>query len=126
MIRNHRQNALFHRFVLLAMLMPFAALSLLADAVMPLRGSDGTLTLVLCTSEGPVETVIDAGADDQKPDHKRCDWAQAHFDVMTADMPDLVVLPDTLQMQTQAQSRDPWRPAFDPRGLFARGPPVQV
>ncbi|PTE15541.1 hypothetical protein [Pseudogemmobacter blasticus] len=64
------------------LLVPFLLMSLISPAVMPARADDGTLTLVLCTGDGPVEMTIDLAtgapakkAPDGSPD--RCAWACA-------------------------------------------------
>lgn len=37
------------------------ALALAPNGLMPVRGDDGTITLVICTADGPVEQVVDLG-----------------------------------------------------------------
>jgi hypothetical protein len=68
---------------------PFFLLSLLPSAAMPALAADGTLTMVLCTTDGPVEMVMDLATgqpvEKQHPEGKtdRCDWASSLF---TADL----------------------------------------
>lgn len=65
------------------LLLPFLLLSLIPPGVMPDRAADGTMLLVLCTGDGPVEMLVDLatgepvgktpdGSDD-KSNH--CAWA---------------------------------------------------
>lgn len=105
-------------------------LAILPQGVMPHVGADGGLELVLCSSEGPVSMIIDPAtgearrkgpAESAKP---ACDWAIAHsFSVLLADTP-APSPPETLDKRaTVALATSVWRPAHDPRGIYARGPP---
>ncbi|MGB3312921.1 MAG: hypothetical protein WBB85_00790 [Albidovulum sp.] len=74
--------------------MPFLLLSLLSPAVMPSRGVDGTVALVLCTGDGPVTLAFDpvTGAPvEHDPDgvSERCDWAASHHAVIDLARPEL-------------------------------------
>jgi hypothetical protein len=121
---NLWHNAL-HGMALWLMLLPFAALSLLAPGVMPGRAADGKVVLVLCTPDGPQEMSVDLGG--PTPDHPtdpRCAWAQAH---VVADLglgTSFPILAGRVTRAAPATSYQSFRPAHDPRGIFARGPPV--
>lgn len=117
--------ATLRRIGLVLMLLPFLALSLLAQGVMPDHGPGG-LRLVLCTADGPVEMVVDLGQapEGQKP--LKCDWAAGHG---TTDLPGLTrqpTPPASAGRSLEAPAPAHLRAAFDPRGLFARGPPATV
>ncbi len=108
------------------LLVPFMLLTLLPAAVMPAQTVNGTMTLVLCTGDGPVETVMDlGGAPDENTPMQRCDWAAQ---AAAALLPDLV-----LPVRSVAYTRndltmiaDLVRPAHDPHGVMARGPPTTL
>lgn len=77
-----------------ALIVPFLLLSLVSASVMPLRQADGSMTLVLCGGDGPIEVTVDAA---QSPHHapapephKPCPWACGHA---VADMPLPVPMP---------------------------------
>jgi hypothetical protein len=65
-----------------AMLVPFLALSLISPAVMPGVAADGSMTLVLCSPDGPttVEINLTTGkpVDRQPSVALECDWAAGH------------------------------------------------
>jgi hypothetical protein len=65
---------------MLAMLIPFLAMQVTAAGVMPGRSVAGTLTLVLCTPNGPLEMQVDTGGNSGKaPTQKAaCPWALLH------------------------------------------------
>ncbi len=114
----------------MAMLLPFVFLSLFAPGVMPTRGADGTMQVVLCSPEGPVQVTI--GPDGtpvparEQPRDDRCDWAMNHADLALADQADL---PAPAMIALPIARADLWaehRPAHDPRGLYARGPPARL
>lgn len=76
-MRRNPRNTGVMIWVLLA---PFLLLSLIHPSVMPARAADGTLTMVLCSVDGPGEVTIDLAtglpvekAPSDHPDH--CDWA---------------------------------------------------
>lgn len=122
-------SAMLRVIAFLAMLLPFAGLSLMAKGVMPDMAPDGTMALVLCGQSGPTTALLDltTGVVTQKPappaDH-RCDWAMGHAD-LAQNAP--LSLP---QRSAEAGRVSPttahilWRPGFDPRGIHARAPPV--
>ncbi|ARO13523.1 hypothetical protein BVG79_00163 [Ketogulonicigenium robustum] len=75
-----------------AMLLPFAAVSLVASGVMPARAANGAIILVICTGGGgmvemafdPVtmQPIDDSADDGTSSDQAHCYWAaaQAPFD----------------------------------------------
>lgn len=114
----------------LLLVLPFLLMSLVAPGFMPGRASDGTMTLVICADGLPVEIVVDAvtgqPVQKQAPEDGRCDWAQAVQAVALLTQP---VLPSPVRLAgrfTPVATDDLWRPAHDPRGLWARGPPATV
>ena len=108
-------------------------LAILPTGVMPHVGATGALELVLCSVEGPVTMVVDpitgetkrkAPSDSAKP---ACDWATAHSSVTVLTEAPFPKPPQTLDRQAApAMETALWRPAHDPRGLYARGPPSLV
>ena len=107
------------------MLMPFLALCFISPAAMLERGASGSLVMVLCTGDGTVEMAVDLGTGAPQT-KQRCDWAAAHAAVLN-------VAPFALPSATAAYHRAApalaialWRAAYDPRNLWARGPPDLV
>ena len=108
-------------------------LAILPHGVMPHVGATGALELVLCSVEGPVTMVVDpitgetkrkAPSDSAKP---ACDWATAHSSGTVLTEAPFPKPPQTLDRQAApAMETALWRPAHDPRGLYARGPPSLV
>lgn len=90
MAREMRQGL---RAVLVwALLAPFLFMSLLPAAAMPARAADGTLTMVLCTEDGPVEMVLDLATGqpaEKAPQGKtgHCDWSCGLFAADLAPAP---------------------------------------
>ncbi|AUH63228.1 hypothetical protein CX676_02865 [Paracoccus zhejiangensis] len=84
-----------------ALLAPFLLLSLISDAVMPVRGADGQLMLVLCTPIAVQQVATDphhhsghAGhaqddPEDQPAATDRCQWAGLHPVLALITPPDL-------------------------------------
>lgn len=115
----------------LPVLVALAVIGLLPPGVMPRQGADGQLTMVICSGDGPVRMVLDPATGEMKretpnPDRPGCAWAMAQ------SLPDLVQ-PVTLTAPlraarpvTPATTAVLWRPAHDPRGLYARGPPTLI
>lgn len=110
-----------------ALVLPFLLLSLIAPGYMPVRDADGTLRMVICANGGPVEVVMDLGTGEpvqSAPEDNRCDWAQ----MALAELAVAVPLPrpplELLVLSAPASLDDLWQPAHDPRGLYARGPPI--
>jgi hypothetical protein len=118
------------RIASLMLVMPFVMLSLVAQGYMPVQGAGGGITMVICSVDGPVSMSIDPVTGEElghkAPKDGRCSWAQMTSAVVIADMP-MVSPPILLSRAVVPASPDNlWRPAFDPRGLFARGPPATV
>lgn len=79
-------------FALWATLGPLLLLSLLSPGVMPTRGTDGALMLVLCTADGMVETAIDPVTFEpvkRHPESAReyCPWVSLHSAAFLAPVP---------------------------------------
>jgi hypothetical protein len=110
----------------LAMVLPFALLSLLPQGFMPDRNAAGDMVLVLCTPDGPVELTLDAnGQPVSKVKPAPCHWAEAAGVVLTA--PVVLALPGAGVGRVMAATEaDLWRPAYDPLGIWARGPPALI
>ena len=75
-----------------ALLAPSLFMSLLPAAAMPARAADGTLTMVLCTEDGPVEMVLDLATGqpaEKAPQGKtgHCDWSCGLFAADLAPAP---------------------------------------
>ena len=115
------------RAIGLLLVVPFLFLSLIAPGYMPLRDADGTLRMVICADGGQVEVVLDLTTGEPvqtAPEDGRCDWAQMVMAGPALEQP----LPRpprlVLALLSPATPDDLWQPAHDPRGLYARGPPV--
>lgn len=104
------------------MLLPFLALSLLSPSVMAIQGGDGGVMMVLCTGDGPVEMMVDLGTDAPKVD-PTCDWANAQVSVLAATTFTPVLRAQTYRSTQADHATSLWHPAYDPRNLWARGPP---
>lgn len=114
----------------LVLVLPFLLLSLVAPGFMPGRADDGTITMVICADGMAVEVAVDAvtgqPVQKQAPEDGRCDWAQAALAVALMTQPELAPPARLATRFTPASPNDLWRPAHDPRGLWARGPPAFV
>lgn len=117
---------------LLAVLAVFG-LSLLPPGVMPDIAADGSIEMVLCSGDGAVTMVYDPATGETHPKQDRqsakpgCDWAMAHAEAGQAPLPFVLALPETATRRAApALANDLWRPAHDPRGLYARGPPILI
>lgn len=81
------------------LLLPFLLLSLISPAVMPARAADGTMLLVLCTGDGPVEMLVDLATGqpvERAPDHgddktDHCAWACGQMAVAELAAPVLIL-----------------------------------
>jgi hypothetical protein len=111
------------RFAGGAMLLPFLALCLLSPSAMLGRDSSGTLTMVLCTGDGPVEIAIAPGTGTPQT-KQRCDWATAHSSVLENAPFALPTGTLAFHRAAPALATADWHPAYDPRNLWARGPPA--
>ena len=112
----------------LVVVLPVLALVLFPAGMMPGQATDGQMVWVLCSGDGPVMMTIDpaTGAFKQVPPSgtkSACDWDMAHSGVT---LPATLTTPLPLQSLVRAApalaSLD-FRPAHDPRGIYARGPP---
>lgn len=113
----------------LVLVLPFVLLTLIAPGYMPVRDADGGLRMVICSDAGMVEITIDPATGEpveSAPEDGRCAW-------MAAAMADLVPAqalpkpPVTLGVGlVHGAVADLISPAFDPRGLYARGPPLTI
>ena len=106
------------------MLLPFLALSSLPSGVMPGRSVAGSLTLVLCTADGPREMTVDLGGDHPGAAQQGCPWALAHVALVLPDAAPtarpVVVLPrDVVRVQPTDLL-----PAAIPGPRTARAPPA--
>lgn len=106
------------------MLLPFLALSALPSGVMPGRSGDGTLTLVLCTADGPRAMTVDLGTGENRTAPAGCPWALVPVALPLPDpgMPDrpAVLLPRPA-FHTEATDL---LPATVPGPRTARAPPT--
>ena len=108
-------------------------LAILPHGVMPHVGAGGALELVLCSVDGPVTMVVDPITGETKRKmpsgsaKPACDWATAHGAVTILAEAPQPIPPETLDRRAApAMATAVWRPAHDPRGLYARGPPALV
>lgn len=109
-------------------------LALLVLAVLPpgvMAGQDaaGQNVMVICSGDGPVSLAFDPATGTYKPvapdDGKSspCDWRMMQG---ATDLPSPLVLPEPAfasRRASPALARLAFRPAHDPRGIWARGPP---
>jgi hypothetical protein len=124
MTAGSQPPATYRRIGILLMLLPFVLLSLVGQGVMPQRTAQG-ITLVLCSVDGLVEVTLDpaTGAPVPGTPDPHCDWSTAQVLALTA-LPATFAPPVTLRPVEPARETPVHRPAHDPRGLFARGPPA--
>ena len=112
----------------LPVLMALVALFAVPPGVMPGTAADGQLQMVICSGAGPVAMMLDPATGEMKPaapDPARtgCDWGMA---LAVTDLPTPVALPQHAFASRRAAPQRAamlWRPAHDPRGIWARGPP---
>lgn len=89
------------------------------------------MVLVLCTGDGPMLMTLDAesGTLRKAPPaapKAACDWAMTAIG-LTLPSPVALPLPPAGQWRAHfAQVSLDFRPAHDPRGLYARGPPFLI
>ena len=97
---------------------------------MPVQAPDGGITMVICSGAGAVSVVIDPETGEalphEAPEDGRCSWAQMAAAAVLPEAAPLLVPVAVPQVWQPVAAHDLWRPAFDPRGLFARGPPATV
>ncbi len=120
-----RAQSRFALLTRLALVLPFLALSLLPQGFMPQRDAAGGMVLVLCTPDGPVELTVDlsTGQPHKKAGNSPCDWSVAQAAPLMPQAASLPLPPQTTLPALAATETDLWRPAHDPRGIWARGPP---
>ena len=115
---------------LAAIFRPFLLLLLIFSAqfqvgLMPAQGAEG-MVMVICSGDGPMMMVLDPATGEFRPappstKKSGCDWAGCGLALVPVqELPPLVtqVTPVAPVIET-----DLWRPAHDPRGIWARGPP---
>ncbi|MCX7889168.1 MAG: hypothetical protein N2422_05480 [Rhodobacteraceae bacterium] len=122
--RARRRNP-FLRGLLVALFLPFLLAAALPAAVMPSAGGDGTVTLVLCSGDGPVEVTLDSrGNPVPAASGAGCDWAAAHPGAALAPAP--VTLPRLVPASIRLSAPTPALPvlAARPAAPPARGPPL--
>jgi hypothetical protein len=113
--------------------MAVLSLGILPPGVMPEWGATGGIEMVLCSGDGAVVMVMDPATGETRPKPDRtsakpgCDWAMAQGVADLAPLPFALTAPETATHRAaRARANDLWRPAHDPRGLYARGPPALV
>jgi hypothetical protein len=97
--------------------------------LMPAKGAAGQVVMVICSGDGPMMMVLDpvTGTFHKAPSDTRksgCDWVGAHAAIAPETV--LPVLMAQVQAVAPVIEADLWRPAHDPRGIWARGPPRQM
>lgn len=123
-------RSVWMRLAGLVLAMPFVLLSLVAQGYMPVRGDDGALRIVICTGQGPVAMVLDPETGGLIPAPEvvdgRCSWGQAALAITVPEAPVMRVPLRLAQAFHPVAPDDLWRPAYDPLGIWARGPPRAV
>lgn len=108
---------------------------LLVSALFPVgmmaqAGADGQTVMVICSGDGPMRLVLDpvTGQFHKAPSSGKtgCDWAMAQDAGDIAAPPALPLPPLAHSRAAPVQASLLWRPAHDPRGIWARGPPSLV
>lgn len=114
----------------LAVVLPLVLAALFPVGVMPGQDQDGQTVMVLCSGDGPMLMVLDpvTGAFHKAPASGKsaCHWAAGPA---LAALPTPQALPVPVLLTRRAAlplSAALWQPAHDPRGIFARGPPIPV
>lgn len=119
---------------LLAFFRPALVLLLVMSAqfqvgLMPAQAADGQVVMVICAGDGPMILVLDpeTGTFHPAPSGTMtsdCSWAVQGL----ALLPEPGLPPRALRVTALAPviEADLWRPAHDPRGIWARGPPRLV
>ncbi len=112
----------------IAVVLPLLMLGLVPAGVMPGQGTDGGMTLVLCSGDGPMLMVLDpaTGTFRKAPPaapKTACDWSMAQTGVTLPPALPLPLPPQSGARASHVLASLDFRPAHDPRGLYARGPP---
>ncbi len=94
--------------------------------LMPAQDASGRMVMVICSGDGPLMMVVDPQTGELRPappatKTSGCHWAASDVAVMAAALP--VVIAAQLRAVEPVIETDLWRPAHDPRGIWARGPP---
>ena len=115
----------------LLVVLPLLALGLFPAGVMPTLGSDGGMVLVLCSGDGPMLMTVDPATGTFKkapPSAPKtaCDWAMAQAGGTLPAAMTLPLPPQNLVRAAPALASLDYRPAHDPRGIYARGPPSLI
>ena len=115
----------------LLVVLPLLALGLFPAGVMPTLGSDGGMVLVLCSGDGPMLMTVDPATGTFKkapPSAPKtaCDWAMAQAGGTLPAAMTLPLPPQNLVRSAPALASLDYRPAHDPRGIYARGPPSLI
>lgn len=113
----------------LPVVLALLVLAVLPPGVMASEDSSGQGIMVICSGEGPVSLVFDAATDSYRPvtpdkgKSSPCDWRMMQG---ATDLPSPLALPEPAfasRRASPALARLSFRPAHDPRGIWARGPP---
>lgn len=117
-----RLAALF-RFALVLLLLFAAQFQV---GLMPAEDASGRMVMVICSGDGPLMMVVDPQTGELRPappatQTSGCHWAGGDVAVVTPTQP--LVLEAQLSAVDPVIETDLWRPAHDPRGIWARGPP---
>lgn len=115
----------------LALILPLLLSALFPVGLMPTEGRDGQMVMVLCSGNGPMLMVVDpvTGAYHQTPAKRgglACDWAAAQAVPDLAGPIALPAMPTRVRRAGPAFTAHLWRPAHDPLGIWARGPPASI
>ena len=123
MVATRPDKTILQRLLGVLLVLPFVVLSLLPAGLMPARAADGTMVVVLCTGDGPVEMTVDLGHSKAPKMSQTCDWA-VHG--AAAVLPDLTAVPRAVSFgpAMPVQTVAAMGPAHDPHGIMARGPPA--
>lgn len=130
MSQRRAPSGILNRLLLAAMMAVMTAAALLPAGWMPHRSSAETLTLVLCTPDGPQEVQMplsgDTAPSDDQSSPQTCVWALAQA---LALVPDLPVIPAAPEVIAPASTDTAWHdlvPNAPPRSPVARGPPLST
>jgi hypothetical protein len=119
-------RTVLRRIAVLATLLTFMAGQVLPAGVMPDRSEDGTLTLVLCTPQGPQEIQVNLGPGGDKPrsETAACPWAMLHAVALLPDASPRLAAPVILEASGYTSPTEPVAPHLPLIGPFARAPPL--
>lgn len=130
MSQRRAPSGIQNRLLLAAVMAVLTAAALLPPGWMPHRSSAETLTLVLCTPDGPqeVQMPLSGGTapSEGQSSPQSCVWALAQA---LALVPDLPVIPAVPEVIAPASADTAWHdlvPSAPPRRSVARGPPLST